>query len=65
MMEMNEKLYTQKPEIRRFLKQQHFIQIEPSPPHTQALNDSGEHSEDVIKQKIIIMKNSFNIFKEL
>ena len=65
MMKMNEKLYTQKSEIKRFLEQQHFIQIEPSPPHTQALNGSDEHSENVIKQKIIVMKSSFNLLKEL
>ena len=29
------------------------------------LNESGEHLKDVIKQKIIVMKNSFNLLKEL
>ena len=64
MMKMNEKLYTQKSEIRRFLEQQ-FIQIESSSSHTQALNDSDECLRNVIKQKIIVMKNSFNLFKKL
>ena len=65
MMEINEKLYTQKFEIKRFLKQQYFMRVELSPPYTQALNGSGEHLRDVIKQKIIAMKNSSNLLKEL
>ena len=63
-MKMNEKLYTQKSEIRRFIKQQK-IRVKSSSFYTQALNNSDECLKNVIKQKIIIMKNSFNLLKEL
>jgi len=63
-MKMNRELYTQKLEVRRFLEQQR-IRIESSLSYTQALNGSSKHSGGVIKQKIIAMKNSFNLFKEL
>ncbi len=64
MMKMNEKLYTQKSKIRKFLKQQN-IRIKFLLLYTQAFNSSDEYSENVIKQKIIIMKNSFNLLKKL
>jgi len=63
-MKMNEKLYTQKSKIRKFLKQQN-IRIKFLLLYTQAFNSSDEYSENVIKQKIIIMKNSFNLLKKL
>jgi len=63
-MKMDGELYTQKLEVKRFLEQQ-YIKIESSLLYTQALNDSSKHSENVIKQKIIIMKSSFNLLKEL
>ena len=65
MMKMNRKLYTQKSEIKKFLEQQQKMKIEFFLLYIQALNDSGKHSENVIKQKIIIMKSSFNLFKKL
>ncbi len=63
-MEMDGELYTQKPEVKRFLEQQ-SMRVEPSPPYTQALNGSGERSGGVIKQKIIAMGSSSNLPKEL
>jgi len=63
-MKINEKLYIQKSEIRRFLEQQ-SIKIKFFQLYTQALNSSDKHSENVIKQKIIIMKSSFNLLKKL
>ncbi len=62
-MKINEKLYTQKLKIRKFLEQS--IRVESSLLYTQALNSSDECSENVIKQKIIVMKNSFNLLKKL
>src|SRR2546429_431300 len=64
MMKMNEKLYTQKSEIRRFLEQQR-MRIKSSLLYTQVLNSSVKCLRSVIKQKIIVMKSSFNLFKEL
>ena len=64
MMKMNKKLYTQKSEIRKFIEQQR-IKIKSFLFYIQALNDSDKCSEDVIKQKIIVMKSSFNLLKEL
>ena len=61
---MNKELYIQKSEIRKFIKQQK-MRIKSLSLYTQALNSSNEHSENVIKQKIIIMKSSFNLFKKL
>ena len=63
-MEMDGELYTQKPKVRRFLEQQ-GIRVEPSPPYTQALNGGAERSGGVIKQKIIVMKKSSNLLKQL
>ncbi len=63
-MKMNEKLYTQKSAVRRFLEQQ-GMRVKPSSLYTQALNGSGERSEGVIKQKIIAMESSSNLPKEL
>ncbi len=63
-MKMNRKLYTQKSEIRRFLEQQR-IRIKSSSFYIQALNSSDEHLKNMIKQKIIIMKSSFNLLKKL
>ena len=65
MMKMNRKLYTQKLEIKRFFEQQQKMRIKFSLLYIQVLNNSSKHSESVIKQKIIIMKNSFNLFKKL
>jgi hypothetical protein len=62
---IDKKLYIQKSEIKRFLKQQHFIQIESSPLYIQALNESGKRLRGVIKQKIIAMKSSSNLSKKL
>jgi transposase InsO family protein len=64
-MEMDGELFSQKPEVRRFLEQQQFMRVEPSPPYTQALNSSGERLGGVIKQKIIAMESSSTLPKEL
>ena len=64
MMKMNEKLYTQKSEIRKFIEQQK-MRIEFLLFYTQTLNSSDECLESVIKQKIIVMKSSFNLLKKL
>ncbi len=63
-MKINKELYTQKFEIKRFLEQQ-FIRVKSLLFYTQALNSSSECLRDVIKQKIIAIKNSFNLLKEL
>jgi len=63
-MKIDGELYIQKPEIKQFLKQQ-FIKVESLSLYTQAFNNSDKHSENVIKQKIIAMTSSFNLFKEL
>ena len=62
MMKINKKLYIQKLKIKTFLKKQ-IIRIKSSSFYIQTLNDSAECSEDVIKQKIIAMKKTFNLFK--
>ena len=64
MMKINKKLYTQKLKIRKFIKQQK-IRVEFSLFYIQTLNNSDKCSENVIKQKIIIMKNNFNLLKKL
>jgi len=64
MMKMNEKLYTQKLKIRKFIKQQR-MRIEFLLFYTQVLNDSSKYLKSVIKQKIIVMKSSFNLLKKL
>ena len=46
-MKINEKLYTQKLKIRKFLKQN--IRVKSSSFYIQALNDSSKYSENVIK----------------
>ena len=64
MMKMNEKLYTQKLKIRKFIKQQK-IKVESLLLYIQAFNDSSKYLRSVIKQKIIIMKSSFKLLKKL
>ncbi len=59
---MNRKLYTQKLKIRKFLEQQR-IRVESLLFYIQILNDDAECSENMIKQKIIMMKKTFNLLK--
>lgn len=55
--ECDNEITTVKPAVARYL-QEKFIKIEPSPPHTQALNGAAERSGGAIKQKIIAMRES-------
>ena len=64
MMKINRKLYIQKSEIKKFLEQQK-IRVKSSLLYIQTLNSSNEYLKNVIKQKIIVIKNSFNLFKKL
>ena len=64
MMKMNEKLFSQKSKIRKWIEQQE-MKVETFLFYIQALNDSAECLKSMIKQKIIIMTSSFNLFKVL
>ena len=64
MMKMNEKLYIQKSKIKTFFEQQK-IRIKFSSFYIQTFNNNAEYLRDVIKQKIITMKKSSNLFKQL
>ena len=64
MMKMNRKLYTQKLKVKTFLEKQR-IKVESSSLYIQTLNSDAECSRNVIKQKIIVMKKTSNLFKQL
>ncbi|EED23215.1 conserved hypothetical protein [Talaromyces stipitatus ATCC 10500] len=49
--ECDNEIYMKRFLVRKYLEEDLFIRIEPSPPHTQALNGAGERSGGVIKDK--------------
>ena len=55
--ETDNEIYTVKPRVKEWLEERH-IRIEPSPPHTQALNGAAERSGGVVKEKINAMRSS-------
>jgi hypothetical protein len=49
--ECDNEIYMNRPQVRKYLEEELFIRIEPSPPYTQALNGAAERSGGVIKDK--------------
>jgi hypothetical protein len=48
--ECDNEIYMKRPLVKQYLEER-FIQLEPSPPYTQALNGAAERSGGVIKDK--------------
>jgi hypothetical protein len=55
--EADNEIITVKPPVKEWIEERH-IRLEPSPPHTQALNGAGERSGGVVKEKINAMRDS-------
>ena len=55
--EADNEINTVKPRVKQWIEERH-IKLEPSPPHTQALNGGAERSGGVVKEKINAMRDS-------